>query len=182
MRWIKAKLSAEKVPQLNIDIKFKHYQKLIAKRDRALESGVLVKEEDDYVPAKIRFKNESYKVKVRLKGDWTDHLEGDKWSFRVHVKGDNHIMGMSRFSIQHPRTRNFESEMLFFEALRREGILVPRYFFVEVAINGKNVGLMALEEHFSKELLETQGRREGVIVRFNEDMFWTNRIFDNYKI
>ena len=44
-----------------------------------------------------------------------------------------------------------ESEILLFEALKREGILVPRYFFVEVSINGKNIGLMALEEHFSKE-------------------------------
>jgi hypothetical protein len=181
-RWLRANLSDDEVPQINIDIKFKHLQKLIAKREQALESGVLVKEEDDYVPAKIRFQGERYKIKMRLKGDWTDHLEGDKWSFRVHVKGGNHLMGMSRFSIQHPRTRNFESEILFFEALKREGILVPRYFFVDVAVNGKNIGLMALEEHFSKELLEAQRRREGVIVRFDEDLFWTNTIFDNYKI
>jgi hypothetical protein len=181
-RWLRAKLSGDEVPQFNIDIKFKNLQKLIAKREQALESGVLVKGEDDYVPAEIRFQGETYKIKMRLKGDWTDHLEGDKWSFRIHVKGGNHLLGMSRFSVQHPRTRNFESEILFFEALKKEGILVPRYFFVEVSVNGKNIGLMALEEHFSKELLEAQRRREGVIVRFDEDMFWASTIFDNYKI
>ena len=31
---------------------------------------------------------------------------------------------------------------------------------------------MALEEHFSKELLESQGRRESVILKFDEDNFW----------
>ena len=178
-RWLEANLSNDEIPHFNIDIKFKNLQKLIAKREQALEVGVLVKGKDDYVPAEIRFQGESYKIKMRLKGDWTDHLEGDKWSFRVHVKGDNHLLGMSRFSIQHPRTRNFESEILFFEALKKEGILVPRYFFVEVILNGKNIGLMALEEHFTKELLESQRRREGVIIRFDEDMFWLNPTFDN---
>jgi len=180
--WLRANLSGEEVPHINIDIKFKHLQKLIAKREQALKSGMLIKGPDDYVPAEIRFQDESYKIKIRLKGDWTDHLEGDKWSFRIHVKGDKHLLGMNRFSIQHPRTRNFESEILFFEALKKEGVLVPRYFFVEVSVNGKNIGLMALEEHFSKELLEFQQRREGVIVRFDEDFFWKDRVFDNYKI
>jgi hypothetical protein len=31
---------------------------------------------------------------------------------------------------------------------------------------------MALEEHFSKELLESQGRREGVIIQFDESLYW----------
>ena len=180
-RWARANLSDQMIPRFNIDIKFKDIQRLRSKREDALNSGMLVKAENDYVPGKIRFKGESYKIKTRLKGDWTDHLEGDKWSLRIHVKGDNHLLGMRRFSIQHPRTRNFESEILFFEALKKEGILAPRYFFVEVFVNGKNIGLMALEEHFSKELLESQRRREGIIVRFNEDLFWESLRFDQYK-
>jgi len=46
---------------------------------------------------------------------------------------------------------------------------------------------MAFEEHFSKELLESQGRREGVIVKFDESLFWDYRVangqagpFNNY--
>jgi hypothetical protein len=180
-RWIKANYFVQGIPRLNIDIKFKHMQKLRAKRERALASDMLVKADDDYVPGKIRLQGEKYKIKLRLKGDWTDHLKGDKWSFRIHVKGKNHLLGMKRFSIQHPRTRNYESEILFFENLRREGVLVPRYFFVEVFINGENIGLMALEEHFSKELLESQNRREGVIVRFDEDKFFLNPKFYDFK-
>ena len=109
--------------------KFKHFQKLSQKREQALKVGFIRHGFDDYVPARIRYKDQTFKVKLRIKGDETDHLEGDKWSFRIHLKGNDHFFGMRRFSIQSPRTRNFEGEILFFEALRRQDVLVPRYFF-----------------------------------------------------
>ena len=184
-RWMKANLSNQDISSFNIDIKFNDMQRLLLKRKDAIDRGRLIKADNDYVPGRIRFNDKNYKIKTRLKGDWLDHLEGDKWSLRIHIKGDNHFLGMKRLSIQHPRTRNFESEILLFEALKREGILVPRYFFVEVFINGKNIGLMALEEHFSKELLESQHRKNGIIIRFSEDSFWKSDLskrFDNFKI
>ncbi len=171
LNWIKSRLFPSKIPQINIDIKFKHFQKLQHIREVAIEEKQLTQGLDDYVPAEIRTKNRNVKVKIRLKGDGIDHLLGDKWSFRIHVKGKDHLFGMRRFSIQNPGTRSFEGEPLFLNSLRREGILAPRYFFVEVVVNGKNIGLMAVEEHFSKELLESQGRREGVILKFNEFVY-----------
>ena len=166
--WSMSHLLNSEIPRIHIDIKFKHFQKLSKKREKALKVGFISHGLDDYVPARIRYKNQNFKVKLRIKGDETDHLEGDKWSFRIHLKGDDHLFGMRRFSIQNPRTRNFEGEILFFEALRREGVLVPRYFFGKVAVNGKDIGLMAFEESFSKELLESQERRESVIIKFDE--------------
>jgi len=183
--WAMANLSNHEIPQIHIDIKFKHYQKLVKKREEALKIGLLKKGPDDYVPAKIRYGKKSVRVKMRLKGDQADHFEGNKWSFRIHIKGDDHLFGMRHFSIQSPRTRNFEGEILFFEALRREGVLVPRYFFIDVIVNGKDIGLMAFEEHFSKEMLEFQERKESVIIRFKESMLWeanTDGIFDNFKV
>ena len=43
---------------------------------------------------------------------------------------------------------------------------------MNLTFNGDKLGIYAIEEHFSKELLESQGRREGVIVRFNETALW----------
>jgi len=161
-------------------------QKLHKKRDEALKIKLLVQGPNDYVPGKIRFRNKTLDIKLRLKGDMPDHFDGDKWSFRVHVKGDDHLLGMRRFSLQHPRTRNFENEILYFEALKREGVLVPRYFFTDVYVNGKRIGLMALEEHFSKELLESQGRRESVIIKFDETVWWSPHrdqyLFGNFEL
>ena len=42
---------------------------------------------------------------------------------------------------------------------------------IDVTINGRPMGIYALEESFSKEMLEAHARREGPIVRFSE-RFW----------
>jgi len=189
MFYIQSLRSTEKIPHLVIDIKFKYFQKLREKHDEAVAKGFLVKESDDFVPASIRLNGKTVKVKLRLKGDLTDHLQGNKWSFRIYVKGNDNVFGLRRFSIQHPCTRSFQAQPLFFEFLREKGVLTPRYFFVDVTVNGKDIGIMALEEHFSKGLLESQERYENVIIKFDESLFWDEwmeigkkgPIFDNYK-
>ena len=187
-RIISSKVSpSTALPELVVDIKFKHMQKLYKKREEALARGKLVQGPDDFVPASIRHGGRTTKVKVRLKGDMTDHLEGDKWSFRIHVKGKDHVFGMRRFSIQTPKARGFQGEALFYATLRHVGVLTLRYRFVNVTVNGNRIGVMAVEEHFSKELLESNRRREGVIVRFDESLFWdadlrgSSGIFDDFR-
>ena len=108
------------IPELSIDIKFKHLQKLSEKRADAMKTGILLKGPDDFVPAMVRYGSRVVKVKVRLKGDMTDHLRGKKWSLRIETKGDDHILGFRRFSIQHPRTRGFHLQALIREMWRIE--------------------------------------------------------------
>ncbi|RJQ53773.1 MAG: hypothetical protein C4526_06055 [Nitrospiraceae bacterium] len=189
LNYVKALQAKEDLPRLVIDIKFKYFRELQAKRDEAMAKGFLIKDPDDFVPASIRLNGKTIKVKLRLKGDLTDHLMGNKWSYRIKVQGDDHISGLKTFSIQHPGTRSFQAQPLFFNVLRENGVLTPRYFFADVTVNGKDVGVMAVEEFFSKELLESQGRRESVILKFDESMFWDEwmalgakgPVFDNYK-
>ena len=143
------------LPQFVVDIDFKSFQKLQKKRRQALEKGLLVTGKNDFVPAKVRHEGKTTKVKVRLKGDLLDHLKGDKWSFRVKVKGKDHLYGMRVFSLQSPRVRGFQGGPLFYASLKRYGLLAPRYKLVNVVVNGSNLGVMSVEEHFSKELLES---------------------------
>ena len=173
----------QEIPKIHIDIKFKHLQKIRQKRADGVENGYLNTQPDDYVPASIRYKNRTIPVKLRLKGDLVDHLQSAKWSFRIHVKNGEQIFGLRRFSIQAPWTRGFHSEVLFFETLRHIGVLAPRYFFLNATINGESIGIMALEEHFSKELLEHNRRREGVIIKFDESLYWNNQgpVFYNFR-
>jgi len=161
---------------LYLDIPFDSMQSMELKRTEALSMGILLSSDDDYVPATIRFDDQTVlDIDIRLKGDWTDHLEGEKWSFRVHIQEDwGNVLGMRRFSLQAPETRNFLHEWAMHENFLNEGILTTRYSFVNVLINGEFIGIYALEEAFSTELMESQQRREGVIVRFDEDMQWEN--------
>jgi hypothetical protein len=162
--------------RINIDIKNNDFQKLAYKREIALAQHILISSKEDYVPAKIRYKDQTVDVKLRLKGDWTDHLEGEKWSFRIKVRGEDTLFGMKVFSIQDPETKNYVNEWLFHKALEREEIISPRYDFVDVIINGKHKGIFALEEHFEKVLIEHNQYREGPILRMNEDLLWDDRL------
>ncbi|UCC43316.1 MAG: CotH kinase family protein, partial [Candidatus Zixiibacteriota bacterium] len=158
---------------IRIGVKFGDYQKLAFKREQALESGVLITSQDDFVPAALRLGDSEYRTRIRLKGDWThDNLEGDKWSFRVILRGDSTLFGMKQFSLHQPKVRNYIYEWIFHQLLRREGIMSLRTLFVEVSLNGKNLGIYALEEHFEKRLIEHNDRREGVILKFDESVRW----------
>ena len=158
--------------EIRLDVKFKHFSKIEQKRKEALERDLLISSDADFVPGKISSTKQSFDCKLRLKGDLSDHWEGQKWSLRVRLKDGGAILGMSSFSLQNPVTRGYTSEWLYLESLRREDLLAVRYRFVNLTLNGKSMGIYALEEHFSKELVEAHKRREGIIVSFDEYRFW----------
>jgi len=88
------------------------------------------------VPARITHGNVTRRVHLRLKGEWGDHVDTDKWSLRVKVRDGETLMGMKRFSLQHPKTRDFIHEWVHHQAMLREDVLALRYDFVDVTING----------------------------------------------
>jgi hypothetical protein len=172
--YIKGNLFA-KPERMTIDIKHEHFQKLAYKRESALATRILTASDDDFVPAKIRYADQTIDVRIRLKGDWVDHLLGEKWSFRIVVKGDNTLFGMKQFSIHHPKARNYIYEWIFHQALKREGLIALRYDFIAVTLNGKDLGVYALEEHFEKRVIESNKFREGPILKYNEEILWQDR-------
>ncbi len=62
------------LPTFLFDIGFEEYQTLAAKREQALQIGVLNLSDEDWLPAEIRYRGDTYPVRIRLKGDWLDHL------------------------------------------------------------------------------------------------------------
>lgn len=180
-QWIKG-VAFGRPERLEINIKRKHFAELAQRRNEALQRGILINEGNTYVPAVVSHGDGEYAIKLRLKGDWTDHLLGNKWSFRVKVKGNDTLFGMKQFSLHHPRARNFAHEWLFHRAVQREDILSLRYDFVEVTLNGQNLGVYALEEHFEKRLIEHQSRREGPIIKLNENLMWADRAVQPHVI
>ena len=170
------------LPILKIYLTDGALKKLYKKRRETLDKPgqILIGEEDDYVSATVIADDgePSHKLKaeLRLKGDWVDHIEHPtKLSFRIKIRKQGYVFGMKRFSIQHPKTRKYQAELLLMDEMRRWGVIAPRYRFVDVRINDYGIGVMALEEHFSKELLESQTRREGPIVILDEDLMWRQR-------
>jgi hypothetical protein len=163
-----------------LDIPFKNLQQIEAKRNEALTKTFLITSDEDLVKANISTGHNQLPCKLRLKGDLADHWSGDKWSMRVEMKNDYLLKGMSKFSIQDPKTRTDTEEWLYLQTLRKEKCMHVRYEFVNLVLNGKPMGIYALEEHFSKEMIEYNKRREGVIVNFDDYFFWREGPYYGY--
>lgn len=159
---------------ISLDISFKDLKKIQQKRAEAVKNERLVAGNDDYVKASIKDANQVKHCEVRLKGDLPDHWSTSKWSLRVKMKRDGLVSGMSRFSLQNPVTRNHTYEWLFLENLKNEGLMGVRYDFVNVSINGKKMGIYAIEEYISKEFIEANNRREGIVVSLDEELMWSD--------
>ena len=123
-----------------------------------------------YVKATLQHEGELIPVKLRLKGGRTDHINQDKrWSFRIKTRKGKTVFGMKTFAIQHPVTRAYQIEAVFQDFARQQNIIPLKYFFINVAINGEQLGVMAVEEIPAKEMLEREGYKEGLIFQFEDE-------------
>lgn len=144
--------------------------------DLARERGVILPEGNDPVEARFTVDGRSFKGRVRIKGKLSDHVQGEKWSFRVLARKDGGFLGMKRFSLQHPGTRNYLCDWFYHRLMVGEGLIALRYGFCRVTFNDEDLGIYAYEEHFGEELAEHNGRVAGPLLRFDPGLFWQHRL------
>jgi hypothetical protein len=172
-------VSKDQLPVVRIYMTDGAIGKLEAKRQNVLAMPVPIhfSEKRDWVKGTVMVefedRKEKSKISLRLKGDWGDHLSHPtKISYRIKTRAGGYLFGMKTFSIQHPATRAYGTGPLLLEHMRQNDILAPRQKFVDVYINDISIGIMSLEEHFAKEMIEAQRRRDGPILALNEDPMW----------
>ena len=159
-----------------LDINYKDYQKLMYWKSQAIQKYTLNLVDHDFVNANMKFNNKIIPVKIRLRGSSAnEHMDSQKWSFRVKIKGEDRFLGMKTFSLMDPQRRNFLMEWFLRKFLKKEGIITKKYGFIKVKINGKNKGIYAFDEHFGKQMLESNQRRISPIIRFSDDSFWLEK-------
>jgi hypothetical protein len=161
------------LPTLRVDMNFSSYNDLLNQREQALQSGVYIPSNQDFVTATIQVNHSTVPVRMRLLEGPADHLvDDDEWSLEIRTRQNQQLLGMQRFYLQDPAANNWLNQWAFARALEREGVLVARYQFVRLVFNGDDWGIYALQEGFDDELLAAQGRPPGVIVRFDADLLW----------
>ena len=171
--YIKSCIRMPEVPELKIDINYKNFSKLRDKVNASLKLGFIHKDEAEEAKATIDFNGTEYEVNLRIKGDNLDHIQGNKWSLRCKIRdNDKYLLGMKYFSIQNPKVRGFHGQKFVDEIRRHYGLITPRRFYVKVVLNGSSIGLMEIEEHFSKEMIEFSKRKEAPVLKFDEDDYW----------
>lgn len=127
-----------------------------------------------------------YDSRIRISGDWRDHLNKTKSlsSMDVSLTSGN-IFGITKFKLLLKDTRgseNGKNEVFVSTLLSNLGYLAPRTGLLEVNVNDKSNDTFIFQEKIVKELIEYQKFRESVIIETNEEFFWdfkTGNPFEN---
>ncbi|MDA7470783.1 hypothetical protein N8937_03200 [Candidatus Pelagibacter ubique] len=121
-----------------------------------------------YVNGELNYKNDNFKIKVRPRGARQLHyVNFNEMSLRVDMKGSDYFLGMEEFNLHKPLLRNYIHEWIFHKILNENEIFSPNYNFINLNINGSSRGIFAIEETFSKELIERNNKRFGPVFEFD---------------
>lgn len=118
----------------------------------------LTEDRKGWVSGRFRADGEEYDVTVRVRGDLFNHWAYRKKSWRVRFKDGKTFRGMRDISLIIPEDRFWHAELLNAHRAQELGLLVPPMRPVRVRINGGPVMLYTEVEHFTKEMVEKQGR------------------------
>ncbi len=126
----------------------------------------------------VNFSNDflcTFNAKVRISGDFKDHLRSDMASsLDIHLS-DGNIENITKFKLFLPETRRMETEFITSEIVRELGFLTPRTHAVMVSLDGQKEISYIFQEKAVKEFLEFNDLREGPLLETSEEYFWQNR-------
>tara|TARA_B110000211_G_C14081533_1_gene554767 strand:- start:1106 stop:2992 length:1887 start_codon:yes stop_codon:yes gene_type:complete len=168
----------DNIEKIELTIDSSAFSKLNTIRDEALKEKVLITTNDSWVKGNMKIGSEKFKIKLRLKGDWTDHLRGTKWSFRIKILKGEKWNNQTTFSIQAPGTRSYSNEWLVHKIMKNENVLTTNYQFNPVVLNGTPLGLFAVEEHPNESFLKHRDL-DGFIFKYSDEVLWRTRAKSN---
>jgi len=128
---------------------------------------------DGYVTVFYNEGSCKYPAKIRISGDWKDHLTKTHASLDIALNKGN-LGGMVKFKLFLPQTRHADSEIFVTELLKEFNIISPRTKNIEVKLNNNEYITYLFQEKSVKELLEDNNRREGPIFEGDEYLVWKN--------
>ena len=152
---------------VTLKINQKNLYNLELQRKNKLEG--LTNQTDKFSRATLNYNQNNFKIKLRVKGDRVLHwYDKDQTSYKIDLRGDDRIWGLEEFWVQKPVTRNYIYEYIFHKLLEANKLISLKYFFINLSLNDTNQGIYAVEESFSKELIERNKKRNGPIFGVEE--------------
>lgn len=102
--------------------------------------------------------------KIKLIGMNTDHFrEAENWSFRVKLKSNEYFNGFRKFNLVVPYSRGYFIDAYYNSIYKQEGgLTINSKPIITKLLNSYQ--LQIFEPFFSKELIESQQRRDGLIL------------------
>tara|TARA_B100001540_G_scaffold314523_1_gene339681 strand:- start:288 stop:2825 length:2538 start_codon:yes stop_codon:yes gene_type:complete len=158
-----------KLENINIKINQENLYNLELQREKKIEGNS--KKFETFSTATLNYNKKDYDIKLRVKGDRGLHwYNKNQTSYKIDLRGPDRIWGLEEFSLQKPITRNYTYELIFHKLLEFNKLISLKYFFVNLSLNDTNQGIYAVEEGFSKELIERNKKRNGPIFGVEEKL------------
>ena len=173
------------IEKLNLKVNQKTILQIAKQRQlKKKNGGILQPQNFNMYNVQIQYNKKKIKAKIRIKGVRPIHWQNKKTSsYKIDLIGNNRLWGMEEFAVQKPITKNYAYEFLFHKFLKKTDNLYLKYFPINLYFNDDNRGIYAVEESFSKELLERQKKRNGPIFSLNEDIgeYYPNVNYELYS-
>jgi spore coat protein CotH len=173
--WLPAAAAADpatalSLPFYSLQLTDKAMAELIAHRERIRELDFLTAADRHWVPATFVHDGERYPARLRLRGDLPVHWRGERHSYRIKFK-ERLFAGRKEINLIVPWDKHYAVEWLQVRIGAELGLLVLPGRFVDLAINGRRIGLYYESEHPTREYLEREGRMPSSIFTFGAN--WT---------
>ena len=137
----------------------------------------LPKAADQYGPATLKYEGKEYGVKIKVRGDCSNHWSYAKKSWRVKLDDNDALAGIKVFDLIIPDDREFVAEYLNNYRARKFGLAVPEMKVVALRINGQYYGAYLWEEKTNSEMLEKN--QQPPDVNIYKDRIISDRLFYN---
>jgi hypothetical protein len=69
------------------------------------------------------------------------------------------------------------AEWTMHQLMRSEGIISPKYDFMQFVLNRKIIGIYGYEQHFDNYFLTDNKKLIGPIIRHNDDGYWDKVLY-----
>ena len=161
----------EFIDEIKLTIQFKNLEKIYGDQKKANLHGINFNPSE--VPCKISYKGKILDCKVKLKGDLGDHwLSARRMSLKIKLN-NGYIKGMSEFSIQKPRARQFPYDHIFQKFVNNLGLHsnTNQHYFA-VTVNEQKWGVMNIEEGLNNIYLERNNLKRSGIYRISNQEIW----------
>jgi len=131
---------------------------------------------------KADFLNGNYKDRVdfRYRGTSAIHWNAYKKSFRINFPDNNLFNGMKSLNFVIPYDRDYQIEILNMYRAKKLGLYVLDASFGRVWLNGRDMGVYLVLEHWSKEWIEKMGLPDSSDIFGLED--WSSDWFSRKEL
>ena len=117
-------------------------------------TGYLSEENKLWVNAKFRSGDYADSIKIRYRGNVSNHWNSYKKSYSIKFPKDNLFQGMRQMTLVIPDDRLYFTASLNNYRGRKMGLSMPNEFYVTAEINGADKGVYLAYENWSQEWVE----------------------------